>query len=585
MSISQMPSHDKKQSILQSASQIWQRLTAPIPSITLISERRRAQLLSILTLILSALFASAFMYQPRSYGIFLVLVGVALTSYALSRTVYYRLGNYLFTYAFAAIGFIRIYQGAAESIESSIVSTVYAALVFSSVLLSQKEFAGLVILSALATFIAPLYSNIPPLATDNIGRAGGITIAIGAILYGINIFREKLEREQRKELRDANRALEDVKTNLEERLGERALELQESNQQVQIRAARLQTITELSQEISSNVNLKPSELLARITQTISEKLGYYHVGIFLMDENLEYAVLRAANSKGGQQMLTRRHQLKVGGTGVVGYVAQSGRPRIALDTGSDAIFFNNPDLPETRSEMALPLKYGTSIIGVLDAQSVTPSAFNNEDVSTLNTLANQIAIVIRNLQILDKFEFESSSKNTGRRGGAQISRREKHSGYAFAPDGTISSVLPEKKLILEKALASGETVILTPPSKGASPTLAVPVKLRDQVIGMIHIESAEQNRKWTEDEVAMVQAVSDRAAFALENARLFEDATRRAEQEETIAQVTTRIGSSTDFNKILQTTIQELGQALGASRSFIQLSAPSDMDDNAGTIK
>jgi GAF domain-containing protein len=136
---------------------------------------------------------------------------------------------------------------------------------------------------------------------------------------------------------------------------------------------------------------------------------------------------------------------------------------------------------------------------------------------------------------------------------------------------------------VDKAIASGEIVVLNQPSKGISPTLAVPVKLRDQVIGVIHIESSDGNRKWTEEEIAMVQAVSERAALALENARLFENATRRAEQEETIAHVTTQIGSSSDFNHILQTTIQELGQALGVSRTFIQLATPAENGNETTT--
>ena len=114
-------------------------------------------------------------------------------------------------------------------------------------------------------------------------------------------------------------------------------------------------------------------------------------------------------------------------------------------------------------------------------------------------------------------------------------------------------------------------MILAQPSKDSPLILAVPVKFRERVIGVIHIESVETNRRWTEDEIALVQAISDRAAFALENARLFEDTARRAEQEETIARVTTQIGASSDFNRILQTTIQELGQVLGTSRSYIQL--------------
>jgi GAF domain-containing protein len=132
---------------------------------------------------------------------------------------------------------------------------------------------------------------------------------------------------------------------------------------------------------------------------------------------------------------------------------------------------------------------------------------------------------------------------------------------------------------LDQALASGETVILARPSKDNPSTLAVPVKFRGQIIGFIHIEASEANRKWTEDEVAMVQSISDRAAFALENARLYEETVRRADQEETIARVTTQIGASTDFSSILQTTIQELGRALGTSRSFIQLNTPSENEN------
>jgi putative methionine-R-sulfoxide reductase with GAF domain len=95
---------------------------------------------------------------------------------------------------------------------------------------------------------------------------------------------------------------------------------------------------------------------------------------------MDYAVLSAANSEGGQKMLERNHKLRVGQVGIVGYVAGAGKPRIALDTGSDAIYFNNPDLPETRSEMALPLiQTGGQIVGVLDIQSIEPNAFNPED--------------------------------------------------------------------------------------------------------------------------------------------------------------------------------------------------------------
>ncbi len=572
------PVNNQRQTFSERARQFWLRMIEPHPSVKEIGEFHRAQLLSILTLILSVFLFIALLSQPKSIGVFLALVGITLTSYALSRTKYYQLGAYLFTYAFTAVGFIRIYQGTASSIELSIFSTVTISLIFSSVLLSQRGFLSLVILSTIAAFTAPLYSNTPITTSESFARTGGIVLVIGAILYGIQIFRANLEKESLKALLDTNRDLEDITTNLEQRIEVRTLELERANQQVQARAARLQIVSEISQEITSNVDQQPKELLNRITRSISEKFGYYHVGIFLLDENREFAVLRAANSEGGQRMLNRRHQLKVGGIGIVGYVSQGGRPRIALDTGSDAVFFNNPDLPKTRSEIALPLKYGPTIIGVLDVQSTYPSAFTEEDANLLSTLTNQIAIVINTMLANEHGEFGLSSQNKVKR-GEKILNRQMQSGYSYFPDGTISSSEFANNPTIDQAIATGETVILTHPTKDNPAVLAVPVKFRDQVIGIIHIEAAEVNRKWTEDEVIMVQAISDRAAFALENARLLEETRRRAEQEETIANVTTQIGASTDFNRILQTTIQELGRALGTSRSFIQLGILPENED------
>ena len=572
----------QKQTFSQRARGIWLGLIRPHASVEALGEFRRAQLLAILTLILSALIIGGIISRPKSIGIFLTLGGITLISYVLSRTKFYRMGAYLFSYAFTAIGYISIYQGTATSVNSSVTSTVHIALIFSSALLSQGGFLSLAILSSIATFMAPYYSHTPVTQAESL-RTGGVVLVIGAVLYGIQVYRANLEKESLKKVTDSNRELEEMTISLEQRIGARSIELEKATQQVQVRAARLQIISEISQEITSNVDQQPKELLNRIVRSVSEKLGFYHVGIFLLDENREFAVLRAANSDGGQRMLARRHQLKVGGIGIVGYVSQSGRPRIALDTGSDAVFFNNPDLPRTHSEIALPLKYGSTIIGVLDVQSTLPSAFNDEDTNLLSTLTNQIAIVISTILTSERAEFGSSSQKIIRRGEA-LKSRQLQSGYSYLPDGTISSATPASNSAVDQVVASGEALVLAQPARNIPATLIIPVKFRDQVIGVIHIESAEANRKWTEDEVEMVQAVSERAAFALENARLFEETSRRAEQEETIARVTTQIGASTDFNRILQTTIQELGQALGASRSFIQLGTPPE-NENKNTAE
>ena len=340
-----------------------------------------------------------------------------------------------------------------------------------------------------------------------------------------------------------------------------------ANTQAEARTAQLRSVTELSQTIA--LVQEPEELLPRVAQQISERFGFYHVGIFLLDDKNEFAVLRASNSAGGRRMLERHFKLKIGGAGIVGFVAQSGRPRLALDTGADAIFFRTSDLPETRSEVSLPLKIGEQIIGVLDMQSTQASAFNDEDVSVLNILANQVAIIIQNSQLFaqTRAALESYTKTSRATGKA--------TGYSYQPDGTTINAPTLDEYQLQNILASNRTVGLEPVSEGTAPTLAVPVKLRDQVIGIIHIEAAEANRNWSDDEIALVQSISERAALALENAQLFEETSRRAERERLISRITSHIGESTNFDRIMQTTIQELGRTLGTTRAFIQLETPS----------
>ena len=403
----------------------------------------------------------------------------------------------------------------------------------------------------------------------------GVMGAITAVFFRHRSLLHAAE-EFRNEQLAAQEKLREVNLSLESQVRTRTDELRALNEELLVKTTKLQAASEISWDIMNNPVGEPGDLLVRAARLISERLGYYHVGIFAIDSTRGFAVLRAANSKGGQEMLAKRHQLKIGGTGIVSYVSQSGRPRIALDTGADAVFFNNPFLPETRSEISLPIKFGNTVIGVLDVQSKQPAAFQEEDINPLMTIANQLAIV------LQRSDDQSLDLTRSGRRSTRIASWDKQMGYAFHPDGSIVSInTPAAKSPFEKMAVTGETIVISHPAKGSSPTLAVPVKIRDQVIGIIHIETEEATRNWSETEIQLVQSISERAALALENARLFEDATRRAEQEETISRVTTQIGASTDFDRIMQTTIQELSLALGASRSFIQIGSPADLDVKA----
>ncbi len=583
MTIPQNPIQHQTQSLRERIFLLWNRLTAPHPSVQDVGEKRRAQLLAILSLVLASSFTIA-LFTPAptevisAFYAFLVITAVC---YTLSRTKYYRLGIYIFTFGLTSIAYLRLYTGTANGVEAAITSTGLISIVLASVLLSQRGLFTLVAISTIATFTIPLYSMVPLAANESVARTGGAILSIGAILLSANALRAGIERTRLKDLQDVNRELEEVRGGLEQRVEERTTELALANQKTQKRSSELQAITEISQTIA--LVQKIDDLLPLIAGLISERFGFYHVGIFLLDEGRENAVLQAANSKGGLRMLARNHKLKLGSTSLVGFASQIGRARVALDVGADISYFDNPDLPDTHSEVALPLKIGERVIGVLDVQSTETAAFKEDELGILTTLANQVAVAIQNARLYHETQTAlAEARRTLSKKLALTSQT--FTGFTYAPDGTFQ---PAPAIQIDKAKnnASDQTIILDAASGASTPTLHVPVKLRDQIVGFLNIESIDPDRNWSENEIALVQTISERAAFALENARLFESVARRADQEETVARITSNISASTDFNRILQTTIQELSHSLNANRAYIQFGTTSRDADKKNSQK
>ncbi len=366
-------------------------------------------------------------------------------------------------------------------------------------------------------------------------------------------------------LNNMSSQLEQTLMGLEQTISQRTAELEQRSQELEQRtkdlevttmrserrAAQLLAVSTVANTIANIQNL--DELLPRITQVISNQFGFYHVGIFLNDASNTYAVLRAANSEGGQRMLARGHRLKIGEVGIVGAVAGSGRPRIALDTGEDAAYFNNPDLPTTRSEMALPLRSGARVIGVLDVQSTEPNAFTDEDIEIITILADQVSTAIRNAQLFE--ESQIASKETqlllqayARDQWRRVARAQRTGGYRF--DGV--SVVPLQK---------------RPKSDGI---VSIPIVVRGQTIGKLGIRTP-QGRPLNQDELDIIQSVTERLAIAAENARLLQESQERASKEQAIGEITAKIGASINLRSILQTAVEELGQILPGSEVTIKL--------------
>jgi GAF domain-containing protein len=548
-------------------------LINPHPSVQEIGEKRRAQLLAIITLILTAAYVWALISKPDSYNEFFALLLFTAIAYGLSRTPYYEIGTYFFCFGFTAFAYITLYLGTANSYTSAITTTVHISLVVASLLLSLRGLVALVVFVGIASATAPQYSQVPIAINSDFFRDTGVAVSMGVILLGVKMFRAFVERERLKEVNQINRTLGELTTTLEQRVNERTEEIESVNQQIIRRADQLKAVTELSESIAQLQDL--NEIFPATTRLISERFGFYHVGIFLVDQEHEFAILQAANSEGGKRMLERNHRLRLG-VGVVGFSAQTGQPRIALDVGSDAVFFNNPDLPDTRSEVALPMKVRTETIGVLDVQSLEAGAFSSEDLQVLTALANQVSIALENAKLLTEARAalmqvqEVYNEFTRAEWTRTISQNEQP-GFRYQ-SGRIE--------MLEKALQSSEVVsaiqrgeVFSSPDNGSREkhaAVAVPVKLRGEVIGILHIESHDPLKQWQADEVSLVQAVAERAAFAMENARLFQDARRRAAKERMISEATTRISGALNIENILKSTAEELERVLGGSEILIQ---------------
>lgn len=348
---------------------------------------------------------------------------------------------------------------------------------------------------------------------------------------------------------------------LEQQVTERTLALQR-------RSRQLEATIEVAREAIATLDLE--RLLSQVVALISERFGFYHAGIFLLDPTGTWAELQAASSEGGQRMLTRGHRLRVGHEGIVGDVTGTGTPRIALDVGSDAVFLDNPDLPATRSELALPLRVRGQIIGALDVQSREPEAFTEEDVTVLQTLADQVALAISNVRLFQQIQESLAAE---RRVYERVSREAWHGLFRTRPGLSQRhdphGILPSDggwRKEMRQAVRLGQLVA------GEDKTaLAVPLKVRDQVIGVLDAHKPAETGEWTATEVALLQTLADQLGIALDSARLYQDVQRREARERLIGQIASRMRETMDMETVLRTAADALYRALNLEEVVVRL--------------
>jgi GAF domain-containing protein len=555
-------------------ARFWQFITGPHHSIRDLGAKRQAQLLAALSLGSILLFGIGLVATLAASGniqaalqSLVPVVIVATISYFLSRTRYYIFGSWLLVLIISASAYGQITGGA--DLRNSLTLNIGVALLLGSAILSYRS---MIVLVAGNLIIAPLIISFltPEIGTRALLTATSGIDTIGILLLVVVAFRNSIERQRLEEVKNVNRELSDIRANLEIRVEERTSDLAVATEDSRRRSLQLEAISEVARTIAQLRDI--NQLLPEITKLISERFGFYHVGIFLIDQDRKFAILRAANSDGGQRMLARNHRLAVGQVGIVGYVAERGEARISLDVGEDATFFDNPDLPTTRSEMALPLTFTNQIIGVLDVQSEHSAAFGRPDLEVMSTLADQVAIAIENARLFSEThhalaEAQSIYRQYVRQEWGQVASEKEKLGYRYTPSGIEELGESVERPEIQAALENGKIAR----TEGIFPTLAIPLKLRDETIGVLNIRSGSQSRQWRESELALIEAVAERVALAMENARLLNESSRRANKERTISEISAKISSIVDVDELLRSAASEVSRVIPGAEVAIQL--------------
>ncbi len=382
------------------------------------------------------------------------------------------------------------------------------------------------------------------------------------------------------------------------------------------RAVQLETAAEIARDISGSLNL--DELLIKAVNLIRERFAFYHAAVFLLDLPKEFAVIREATGDAGAQLKRTGHKIGVGSKSIVGYATGRGELLVVNDVVKDVTYYANPVLPDTRAEAAFPLKVGERILGALDVQSTKPYAFTDENMRSLQILADQMAIAVVNTELFAETQEHLSqhrllhhitttvasgttledaleSAVSGLQvtlGGDRVTiflmDREKKNleikasmGYADdiskrsvpVGSGVVGWVAANKKpLRLSDVNEDARYIQL---SSNTRSELAIPLIYRNELLGVLNVES-EQLSAYADNDEEMLGTLGGSLAAIIANARLLEQIRLQAERERIVNDVTNRIRRSTDIQSILTTTASELTRITGSKQTKIKILPQKD---------
>lgn len=386
--------------------------------------------------------------------------------------------------------------------------------------------------------------------------------------------------ERQDEIGTLAKAFNQMTTQLRELIGDLEKRVQERTWDLELRSAYLEASAEVGRKAS--VMLDADELVREVVGLIRDRLSLYYVGLFLIDEMGEYAELHAGTGKAGQEMLTEGHRLRVGGQSMIGQCVERSEARIALDVGEEAVRFDNPLLPDTRSEAALPLESRGRVFGAITVQSAQPAAFDQDALTVLQTMADQVAVALDNAYSFRETEeaLEAARRaqaESTQEAWAKILRFWPTAGYHSDGRGVRAAEdiwRPEmEQAVRDGKIALGEAVGPSEGRAGRYP-LALPIRVGGKVIGVVDTYKRASAGTWTEDEIETLESLADQLGASLESARLHQETRRRAARERLVSEISASLRASMNPDVILEATARKLGEALDAEMASLELTGP-----------
>jgi len=391
-------------------------------------------------------------------------------------------------------------------------------------------------------------------------------------------------------------------------------ELKQAEEQAQKTAQQLRIAAEIARDTSGTLDI--DNLLSKAVNLVRERFGFYHSSIFLIDDN-ENAVLREATGEAGALLKASGYHIAIGSQSIVGKVTSQGEPLIVNDVYMDPNFLLNPLLPETNSELTIPLKVGNRIIGVLDVQSTHINAFSAQDINILSLLADQIAVAILNAELFHQTQFNiekhrlvheiTTSAALGSTTDEALLATVKGLRNTMKSDRVAIFFLTERNSLEVRVSAGYEGINLSQltcqlgeeviglVAKQQEPILvldtrtdprvinfdeivrtqlAVPILYRGTMIGVLSVESG-RIAAYNENDVEILGTLGNSLGAIIYNSQLIEEIRQQVFRQQFVFDATNRIRRSADIESTLRTSVSEIAQALGANRARIELKVES----------